>query len=142
MPILTGEALLIYLCVHFAFHHVFDGLLLLCDLSLILRRDAERTDWDRLIAMTDRYQCRHALYYSLFFVKSLMEAPVPNFVLDSLRPNTMIQVLMPTTRMLFRDRLAPQMLERHVKFLLIDTPRGRWWALQAWLRSSKQLFGR
>lgn len=142
IPILKGEALLIYLCVHFAFHHVFDGLLLLCDLYLILRRYAERTDWDRLIAMTDRYQCRHALYYSLFFVKSLMEAPVPNPILDSLRPNAMIRVLMPTTRMLLRDSLTPQMLERYVKLLLIDTQRGRWRALQAWLRSSKQLFGR
>lgn len=142
IPILKGEALLLYLCVHFAFHHVFDGLLLLCDLFLILRRDAERTDWDRLIAMANRCQCRHALYCSLYFAKSLMAAPVPDLILDSLRPSALIRTLIPTTRLLFRDSLVSQILERYVKFLLIDTLNGRRRALQAWLRSSKPLRGR
>lgn len=142
IPILKGEVLLIYLCVHFAFHHAFDGLILLCDLFLVLRRDAERTDWDRLIAMANRCQCRHALYWSLYLVKSLMAAPVPDSILDRLRPNALILALMPTTRLLFRDSLVSQSLERYVKFLLIDTQKGRWRALQAWFQSSKQLFGR
>ncbi len=142
IPILKGEVLLIYLCVHFAFHHVFDGLLLLCDLFLILRRDAEKTDWDRLIGMAHRCQCRHALYYSLYFAKSLMAAQVPDHILESLRPRTAIRVLMPTTRLLFRDSVVPQTLERYVKFLLIDTLDGRRRALQAWFQSSKQLHER
>jgi hypothetical protein len=142
IPILQGEVLLIYLCVHFAFHHAFDGLLLLCDLFLMLRRDAEKTDWDRLIVMANRCQCRHALYCSLYFAKSLMAAPVPDAILDLLRPHALIRGLMPTTRLLFRDRVAPQMLERYVKFLLIDTLTGRRRALQAWFQSTKRLHGR
>lgn len=142
IPILKGEVLLIYLCVHFAFHHTFDGIILLCDLFLVLRRDAERTDWDRLIAMANRCQCRYALYWSLYFAKSLMAAPVPDSILDRLRPNALIRALMPTTRLLFRDSLVSQSLERYVKFLLIDTQKGRWRALQAWFQSSKRLFGR
>jgi hypothetical protein len=142
IPILKGEILLIYLCVHFAFHHVFDGLLLLCDLFLILRRNAGETDWDRLIATAHRCQCRHALYCSLYFAKSLMAAPVPDRILDSLRPHALTRALMPTTRLLFRDSITPQMLERYIKFLLIDTLGGRRRALQAWLQSSKRLSGR
>jgi hypothetical protein len=142
LPVLTGEALLLYLSVHFAFHHVFDGLILLCDLFLVLRRDAERIDWDRLVAMANRCQCRHALYYSLLFVKALMAGEVPSGILDRLRPPATIRALMPAGRLLFRDTLVPQMLERYVKFLLIDTQQGRWRAFQAWFQSSKRFSGR
>ena len=137
IPVLTGEALLLYLSVHFAFHHVFVGLLLLCDIFLVLRRDAERINWDRLIALAQRCQCRHALYYALFFAKSLMGAHVPSQVFDRLRPPSAIRAIMPASRLLFRDTLVPLMLERYVKFLLIDTQGGRHRALRAWLRASK-----
>ena len=142
LPVLSGEALLLYLCVHFAFHHVFDGLILLCDLFLVLRRDAERIDWDRLVAMANRCKCQHALYYSLLFVKALMAGEVPVGILDRLRPPATIRALMPTGQLLFRDTLVPQMLERYVKYLLIDTQAVRWRAFQAWLQSSKRFSGR
>ena len=142
LPVLGGESLLLYLCIHFAFHQVFDGLILLCDLFLVLRRDAERIDWDKLLALASRCRCQHALYYSLSFVEALMGAQVPGGILDRLRPPALIRALMPTSLLLFREALAPQMLERYVKFLLIDTREGRWRALQAWLRSNKRFFGR
>jgi hypothetical protein len=142
LPVLRGELLLLYLCVHFAFHHVFDGLLWLCDLVLLLGREADRIDWDRLIAMAGRCQCRHAAYYSLYFARVLMDAEVPPDVLDRLRPPAVIRGLMPSGHLLFRDALAPQMLERYVKFLLIDTQAGRNRALQSWFRSSKKVLGR
>jgi hypothetical protein len=142
LPVLRAELLLLYLCVHLAFHHVFDGLLLLCDLFLLLRRDTGRIEWDRLIAMANRYQCRHAAYYSLFFARTLMGAQVPPEVLSRLRPPVVIRGLMPAGHLLFRDTLAPQMLERYVKFLLIDTQRGRLRAIEAWFRTSKKLLGR
>jgi hypothetical protein len=141
LPVLSGELLLIYLCVHFAFHHVFDGLLLLCDLFLVLRRDAERIDWDRLIAMANRCHCQHALYYSLLFVKALMAGEVPSGILDRLRPPATIRALMPAGRLLFRDTLVPPILQPYVKFLLIDTQQGRWRAFQAWLQLSKRFSG-
>lgn len=142
LPVLRGEILLLYLCVHFAFHHVFDGLLWLCDLFLLLRRDEDRIDWDRLVAMADRCRCRHALYYSLLFVKVLMAAKVPPEVLEQLRPPAVIRGMMPAGQLLFRESLVPQMLERYVKFLLIDTQQGRWRAFQAWFQSSKRFSGR
>ena len=142
LPVLRGEFLLLYLSVHFAFHHVFDGLLWLCDLFLLLRRDEDRIDWDRLVAMADRCQCRHALYYSLLFVKALMAGEVPFGILDRLRPPATIRTLMPAGQLLFRDTLVPQMLERYVKFLLIDTQQGRWRAFQTWRQSSKRFSGR
>ena len=142
LPVLRGELLLLYLSVHFAFHHVFDGLLWLCDLFLLLRRDEDRIDWDRLVAMADRCQCRHALYYSLLFVKVLMAAKVPPEVLEQLRPPAVIRGMMPAGQLLFRESLVPQMLERYVKFLLIDTQQGRWRAFQTWFQSSKRFSGR
>lgn len=137
VPILGREALLLHLCVHLAFHHVFDGLLLLCDLYLLLGRDAGRIDWDRLLALASRCRCRHALHFSLVMVNALMGAEVPSSVLDRLRPSATTRHLMPTGRLPFRDSPAPQMLERYVKFLLIDTGEGRWRALRSWLHSSK-----
>ena len=133
IPVLKGEILLLFLSVHFAFHHMFDGLLLLCDLFLILRRDAERIDWDRLIAIANRCRCQRALFYCLHFVHALMAAPVPSEVLDRLRPPGSIRALMPTGRLLFRDTVVPKTLERCVKFLLIDARGGRWRAVKAWI---------
>ena len=142
VPVLGGEALLVYLCIHFAFHQTFDGLLLLCDLFLLLRRDAERTDWNYLITLAAKCRCQHAVYYSLSFVKALLNAQVPAEVFDGLQPSALNRALMPTGRLLFRDALVPQMLERYVKFLLIDTHGGRWRAIQAWFQSNKRVFGR
>ena len=142
LPALSGEALLLYLCVHLAFHHTFDGLILLCDLFLVLRREAGRIDWERLVAMATRYLCRRALYYSLTFARALLGAEVPAGVLDRVRPPASNQALMPAGRLLFRDAGVPLMLERWVKFLLIDTQQGRWRAVQALLESSNPFLGR
>jgi hypothetical protein len=108
---------------------------------LVLRRDAERIDWDRLIAMANRCHCQHALYYSLLFVKALMAGEVPSGILDRLRPPATIRALMPAGRLLFRDTLVPPILQPYVKFLLIDTQQGRWRAFQAWLQLSKRFSG-
>jgi len=139
---LGGEALLLYLSVHLAFHHVFDGLILFCDVFLLLRREAGRIDWERLVAMAARCRCRRALYYSLTFAKGLLGAEVPAGVLDRLRPPALSRGVMPAGRLLFRDTVVPLMLERWVKFLLIDTRRGRWRAVRALLGSSHPFLAR
>lgn len=135
--VLGGEVLLLYLCVHFAFHHVFDGLLLLCDLFLVLKRDGDRIDWDRLLQMADRHQCRQAVYYALTCVQSLLDAQVSSSVLDRLRPPIRVRLLMPTERLLVRDRAVSQALERYIKFLLIDNEVGRLRAVRSWCQSTK-----
>jgi hypothetical protein len=133
IPVLNRELHLLFLSVHLAFHHVFDGLLLLCDLLLVLRRDAERIDWDRLIEVANQCRCRRALFFSLYFANWLLAAPVPSEILDRLRPSGSILALMPTGRLLFRDTLVPKMLEGFVRFLMIDAGEGRRRAFQTWL---------
>lgn len=137
VSVLGGEVLLLFLCVHFTFHHVFDGLILLCDLFLALGRDGNRTDWDRFLQMAHRYQCRQAAYYALTCAQSLLGAHVPTPVLNRLQPPVRVRLLMPTERLLVRDRAVPQILERYVKFLLIDNEAGRLRAVQSWWQSSK-----
>lgn len=137
VPVLGGEILLLFLCVHFAFHHVFDGLILLCDLFLTLKRNGINTDWDRLLQMAHRHQCRQAAYYALTCAQSLLGARVPTPVRNHLRPPAPIRLLMPTERLLVRDKEVPQMLERYVKFLLIDHEADRLRAARSWWRSSK-----
>ncbi len=139
VPVLGGEILFLYLCIHFAFHHVLDGLILLCDLFLVLLREGARIDWDRLLRMAGRYQCRTAVYYALTCVNLLLGAGAPSPILARMRPTAAIRFLMPTNRLLFRDTPVPQMVERYVKFLLIDTHEGRFRAVRAWLQSSKPL---
>ncbi|PWB79128.1 MAG: hypothetical protein C3F08_07445 [Candidatus Methylomirabilota bacterium] len=135
--VLGGEILLLFLCVHLAFHHVFDGLILLCDLFLALKRDGDRIDWDRFLQMAHRYQCRQAAYYALTSVQSLLGAHVPTLVLNQLRPPAKVRLLMPTERLLVRDRAVPQILERYIKFLLIDYETDRMRAAWSWWQSSK-----
>lgn len=137
VPVLGGEVLLLHLCVHFTFHHAFDGLILLCDLLLVLRREADRIDWDRLLRKADHYQCRHAVYCALACAQSLLAAQIPSTVLDRLQPPAAVQFLIPVDRLLLRDRPVPQLLERYVKFLLIDNQAGRRRAAQSWWQSSK-----
>lgn len=76
-------------------------------------------------------------YYALTCVQSLLGAQVPTAVLDHLRPPAQVRLLMPTERLLVRDREVPQILERYVKFLLIDHEAGRLRAAKSWWQSSK-----
>ena len=142
VPVLGGETFVLYLCVHFAFHHVLDGLLLLCDLFLVLKRDGHRIDWDRLVQMAHRHRCRQAASYALSCVQSLLGAHIPSQILDKLRPTAPVRLLMPVDRLLLRDRAVPQLLERYVKFLLIDDQSDRWRTAQCWWRSSKPWLAR
>lgn len=137
VPVLGGEILLLFLCVHFTFHHVLNGLILVCDLFLALRREGDHIDWDRLLQMAHEHRCRQAAYYALTCVQSLLDAQVPSPILDRLRPPAPVRLLMPTERLLMRDRPVPQILERYVKFLLIDDEAGRLRAARSWWRSSK-----
>jgi hypothetical protein len=137
VSVLGGEILLLHLCVHFTFHHALDGLILLCDLFLVLRRDDNRIDWDRLLRQADRYRCRHAVYYALSCVQSLLGAHIPSSILDRLKPAIPVRLLMPVGRLLLRDHAVPQLLERYIKLLLIDDQSDRWQAARCWWRSSK-----
>jgi hypothetical protein len=137
VPVMGGDSLILFLCVHFAFHHVLDGLILLCDLFLVLRRDAHRIDWDRLVLMARHYRCLQAVYYALTSAQRLLGAQIPSVVFEYLMPATAVRLLMPVDRLLVRARPVPQMLERFVKLLMIDDQAGRWKALQSWWRSSK-----
>jgi hypothetical protein len=47
---LCREDMFLHLAAHLANHHAFGGLLWHCDLALMLGRDAESLDWDRLLA--------------------------------------------------------------------------------------------
>ncbi|HWR20898.1 MAG TPA: nucleotidyltransferase family protein, partial [Verrucomicrobiae bacterium] len=95
VSVLGGETLLLHLCVHFTFHHAFDGLILLCDLFLVLMREGGRIDWDRLLRKVDRYRCRYAVYYALTCVQSLLGAHIPSPILKRLRPAIPVRLLMP-----------------------------------------------
>lgn len=137
VPVMGGESLVLFLCVHYAFHHVLDGLILLCDLFLVLRRDADRIDWDRLVQMAHRHQCLQAAYYALASAHTLLGARIPSSVLEHLKPAQAIRLLMPVEGLLARERPVSQALERYVKLLMIDDQAGRWKALHGWWRSSK-----
>ena len=84
--VLSPEYLLIDLCLHLVFHHGLSGLVWFIDIAEVLRFYQEEIDWDKFVNKVGKYGIEKPLYYALLCVKEILEAPIPEGILDSLRP--------------------------------------------------------
>lgn len=80
---LSPEHLLIYLS-HHNLRHSFDRLILLSDISAILRYYKDRINWDLVIEDAERFGLSLVLYYVLCFVSNMLRFEIPE--LEKLRP--------------------------------------------------------
>jgi hypothetical protein len=74
----TPEALLLVLCVH-ATHHVWQELVLACDIAELLRTNP-RLDWTWLLKESCASGCRRRLFLGLLLAKRLLGASLPDIV--------------------------------------------------------------
>jgi hypothetical protein len=72
---------------HEAFQHGTLKLQMFGDIDAILRVCEEEIDWAELLVMAKKYKIEPALYYVLTQSQRLNEAPVPDGVLELLRPS-------------------------------------------------------
>jgi len=82
---LEPHHLLVYLCLH-AFCHSFDRLSLLCDIKKVIEFYKDELNWDRVIRLAGKWNAGLPLYLSLYFVRHILNAPLPEEVLCALKP--------------------------------------------------------
>ncbi|MEW6607297.1 MAG: nucleotidyltransferase family protein [bacterium] len=84
---LSLEDTLLTLCTHFSIHHIFCGLILLFEISEFIRKDKDQISWQDIISKAKRYRIKNSVYFTLYFAKTILNAPVPSFVLNRLKAN-------------------------------------------------------
>jgi Uncharacterised nucleotidyltransferase len=77
---LSSEDLLLYSCVHLA-KHAGKRLLWCCDIAEIIRTFRD-LDWDLAIEKAQKANSKRALFSSLLLASDLLEAPLPQRILD------------------------------------------------------------
>jgi hypothetical protein len=84
---LSVEHLLIYLCIHSANGHLFEGgLRTLCDIAEVARCYRDRIDWVALRRCASQWRAERCVYLTFRLACDLLAAPIPEEVLESMQP--------------------------------------------------------
>lgn len=84
--VLLSEHCLMELCLHLVFHHGLNGLMWFIDIAKVIDKYQNEIDWDKFIRDCLRFKINKPVYYTLFYVKEILNQSVPQFVLDQLKP--------------------------------------------------------
>ncbi len=83
---LSLEDQLAYLCIHLHYHN-YTRLNWFSDIAFIVRDQAEKLDWERLLETVRIEEAQVGVYYSLHFLERLLGLGVPGDVLTAVRPD-------------------------------------------------------
>jgi len=75
--------------IYYAYHylkHSFDRLIRLHDLDKTIRYYQDSLDWSEVLNETHRFNLARTVYYPFHLAKRVLATPIPDPVLDSLRP--------------------------------------------------------
>jgi hypothetical protein len=78
--------MLFHLCLHLEGHR-YNQLILLCDISEVVKTYDTVIDWAYIIRLAKTYRMLGSLYYPLFLAKHLLGAPVKDSVLKMCEPD-------------------------------------------------------
>jgi hypothetical protein len=99
--VLSPADLLIYLCAHVAYQHIYiDSVRSLYDIKLLVKRDAARMDWGAITARARTWGLANSVYLTLRLTDDLLGCPLAEAVWQGLRPAE------------FNDRLVEAALRR------------------------------
>ncbi len=85
--VLSPEDLLLHLCLHTSYQHLFrNGLSGFYDIWETLRHYQDEINWEQLMHRSRQWRASKTVYISLYLAKTLFDAAVPNEVLDKLEP--------------------------------------------------------
>jgi hypothetical protein len=86
--VLSPEDLLVHLCLHASFTHLFNiGLGPFCDISETLRHYWDEMDWEQVQLCALQWGAGKCVYLTLYLARELLEAAVPDEVLNAFEPN-------------------------------------------------------
>ena len=84
---LSPEDLLLHLCLHTSAHHLYsNGLQAFCDIRETIRHYRDELNWEILQNRASEWGAGNAVYLTLSLAKSLLDADVPDALLDRLKP--------------------------------------------------------
>jgi len=85
--------------LHLTLRHCFERLIRLCDLTEVIKAKKGELDWQFLLERTKESRITSIMYYTLWYARQLLEAPVREHVLKKLMPNwwrkSMLDALLP-----------------------------------------------
>jgi len=82
---LSPEHTLLHLCLHLGLHHHYQGLIWYTDIDRLIR--AQDIAWDRFTADVIAFKLKTVTYLALTFTRQLLGTPIPEDVLNALRPS-------------------------------------------------------
>lgn len=87
--VLTPEALVVHLCVHASFHHLFqfDSLKTFFDIKEIIDYYNSQLIWEEVIDCAVEWGFKHSVFLTLELAEELVGAKVPRYVIKNLKPN-------------------------------------------------------
>jgi hypothetical protein len=85
--VLSYEDLLLHLCLHTSFLHRFRfGIRSLCDISEMVGYRGQPINWENVIQRSILSRSSKYIYLTLYLTKELLDSPVPEEVLERLKP--------------------------------------------------------
>ena len=122
IPHLPVEVALFFLGIHVSVNHIFDRLIIMCDLDLMVRKFGEEIDWDSMAGYAAGNGAKKAMYFALGYCKSFLGTPVPDSFLVRIRPGALSRALIPERMLFFQEERPPKWLERYMHVILLDKP--------------------
>ena len=84
---LSPEDTLLFICEHNSYGHQFNfGLRPYLDITMLINFFGEKLDWESVIERAHTWHWTKGIYLSLYLADALLGAPVPDTVLQALRP--------------------------------------------------------
>lgn len=91
--LLSPEDLIIHLCLHAAYDHLFCfGMSALYDISLTIRHYGGKIDWQKIIIRSSQWRTNQCLLLSLYFTKKWLGAKVPDEIFKNFRIDEMVRI--------------------------------------------------
>ncbi len=75
------------LLLHLTLRHCFERLIRLCDLTEVIKLKKSELNWQSLVQKVKESRIAGIMYYTLWYARQFLEAPVPEYVLKELTPN-------------------------------------------------------
>jgi hypothetical protein len=86
VTIMSLEDQVVHLCAH-AHYHGYVRLNWLTDIALLIRNSPSPLDWNGVVQVARTEEAQVSTYYSLYFVRQMLDAAIPQQVLDDLQPD-------------------------------------------------------
>ncbi|MDA3895751.1 MAG: nucleotidyltransferase family protein [Desulfobacteraceae bacterium] len=91
VSLLSPEDLIIHLCLHAAYDHLFDfGMGALYDISKIIDHCGESINWDKIERRSMRWGADRCLLLALYFTKKWLGASIPDKIFENFQIDNMV----------------------------------------------------